>query len=322
MTHTKDAETVCPVCSACLKDNAETIPYPDVNRVSEFGDDFKQIRFCCQCGLGVVYPDIDDQKLARYYNNGGFWVVPKPHFLFRQAVVSSLLGQSRWKSIEEALARSHINRKIRILDIGAGYGFIGLHAARSTQFELSLYTCVEPDYRMRDYLVSIWEKYSRKGSLEVKSSLEDVIEKFEVVVLSHVLEHVKDPLGMLRKAVSFLSESGVVLIDVPNRDYSFKKNVFPHLIFFDHKSLEYAVREEGLLSLENLFGYGTDAKYSPLNKNPPLGVRLASGMLRIGQKLMPHRQLAFLFERHYGINRINPQGTWLRAIARKLPNNV
>lgn len=41
-------------------------------------------------------------------------------------------------------------------------------------------------------------------------------EKFDTVTMLNVLEHVTDPIGVLKKAASFLSDDGVLLVHVPN----------------------------------------------------------------------------------------------------------
>lgn len=41
-------------------------------------------------------------------------------------------------------------------------------------------------------------------------------EKFDTVILAHILEHVDDPLPVLQVAKRFVKNGGVVLIDVPN----------------------------------------------------------------------------------------------------------
>jgi 2-polyprenyl-3-methyl-5-hydroxy-6-metoxy-1,4-benzoquinol methylase len=44
----------------------------------------------------------------------------------------------------------------------------------------------------------------------------DLSEKFDTIVLAHVLEHVEDPILVLRKAKSLLKKDGIIIIDVPN----------------------------------------------------------------------------------------------------------
>lgn len=40
--------------------------------------------------------------------------------------------------------------------------------------------------------------------------------KFDNIVLGHVLEHVENPVDILRKCKSFLSDDGLILVAVPN----------------------------------------------------------------------------------------------------------
>jgi SAM-dependent methyltransferase len=44
----------------------------------------------------------------------------------------------------------------------------------------------------------------------------DITEKFSTVLMLEVLEHVIDPVALLRKAASFLAEDGVMIVHVPN----------------------------------------------------------------------------------------------------------
>lgn len=41
-------------------------------------------------------------------------------------------------------------------------------------------------------------------------------DKFDTIIMAHILEHVKDPTLILRKVKNWLKDDGVVLIDVPN----------------------------------------------------------------------------------------------------------
>jgi len=41
-------------------------------------------------------------------------------------------------------------------------------------------------------------------------------EKFDTIIMAHILEHVDDPVVVLIQAIKFLSPDGVVIIDVPN----------------------------------------------------------------------------------------------------------
>jgi len=71
---------------------------------------------------------------------------------------------------------------------------------------------------------------------------------FDLVWMNHVLEHFNDPIGVLKKAVSLLSETGVLFIGVPDADFIFKTGVpgYPHFKMEEHYTLwsEQALIEE------------------------------------------------------------------------------
>ena len=59
----------------------------------------------------------------------------------------------------------------------------------------------------------------KKGHTIVQSYFEDAklpLGAFDVIVMNHTLEHVKNPLLVLKKAKTLLRDGGLLLIDVPN----------------------------------------------------------------------------------------------------------
>jgi 2-polyprenyl-3-methyl-5-hydroxy-6-metoxy-1,4-benzoquinol methylase len=70
------------------------------------------------------------------------------------------------------------------------------------------------------------DKLIRKAQKEIRSEkvtfirsyFEDfeISEKFDTILLAHVLEHVDNPEFVIKKVVEFLKENGVLIIDVPN----------------------------------------------------------------------------------------------------------
>lgn len=59
---------------------------------------------------------------------------------------------------------------------------------------------------------------------------DDFKEEYDLIWMSHVLEHFDDPLAVLRKAHKLLSETGVIYIATPDIDFISKHGVtgFPH----------------------------------------------------------------------------------------------
>jgi SAM-dependent methyltransferase len=68
----------------------------------------------------------------------------------------------------------------------------------------------------------------------------------DLVVVSHVLEHVTDPVGFLTAVTSRLNRGGVLFIEVPCRDWEHKTQDEPHLLFFDKPPMERLLHRVGV----------------------------------------------------------------------------
>jgi SAM-dependent methyltransferase len=80
-------------------------------------------------------------------------------------------------------------------------------------------------------------------------------DSFDVVILSHVLEHCRDPRNAIRSAKSILASGGTLMIEVPNSDcagFVELREIWPwsdiprHLSFFTQRSIQSLVESEGL----------------------------------------------------------------------------
>lgn len=96
----------------------------------------------------------------------------------------------------------------RLADVGGGLGFLAAAAAeRGWQSEL-----VEPVPDAVRFAVETFGVRAHQGGID---DLE-VLGPYDVVVLSHVLEHLPDALGALRRLAAALSPGGVAYVEVPN----------------------------------------------------------------------------------------------------------
>ena len=80
-------------------------------------------------------------------------------------------------------------------------------------------------------------------------------ERYDLILLRHVLEHVHDPIGFLQSLARRLTPGGVLYVEVPNQDSAYirlfgaRANVFAvpfHLFYFAGPSLERVVNAAGL----------------------------------------------------------------------------
>jgi SAM-dependent methyltransferase len=112
-----------------------------------------------------------------------------------------------------------------ILEIGPGVGYL---AEKWLKFSPNIkYSVVETDSSCHTAL--------KKLGVNVFIDIEQIPESsiFDLVIHSHVLEHVIKPVEFLELNIKHLRRGGVLFIDVPCNDWKFKEIDEPHLLFFD-----------------------------------------------------------------------------------------
>jgi SAM-dependent methyltransferase len=139
---------------------------------------------------------------------------------------------------------------------------------------------------------------------------------FDLVIISHVLEHLKNPQDLLQKAKSALGPNGVVLIEVPHKDYWYKIDVYGHVLFFGADQLRRLGERVGF-SICDVSVYGKGAEQTPMNpKSNPLIKWVDTGVYR-GRRILPFSVMSAYYRWSYGIDQKNPNGTWIRAVFKR-----
>ena len=137
---------------------------------------------------------------------------------------------------------------------------------------------------------------ARCGTIDV---LHEVSERYDAITLSHVIEHVYDPLSLLRNLYRLLKPGGTLWLETPNLDSlgharygSAWRDLDPprHLVLFNPQSLADLVRQAGFENLRRhwngLVVYSVFAASEAIKENrdtssasrngrPPLGDLLA-----------------------------------------------
>ena len=310
------ASLCCCVCQTTFnRDNAKLQPYPGAR---ERQGAPQNILYCPHCGLGMANPMPTQAHLDILYNDSGFWgKTEKLTVIPRHLPVPFGLARARWQVI-----RPHLNgvavKSLRILDIGAGHGCMGLTVKQLAGVTLARYTVVEPDAALRSNLADTWVQADNPGQLQGFSTLDKVEGTFDLIVLSHILEHLIQPLPFLEKVRSLLDGQGLLFIDVPHQDFRFKSDVFPHLQFFAPDHVRLLVEKLALESLE-ISTWGRSWQQTPLRHPQEGGV----GLLRFMEKLvnkfkksLPESVSLAFFSWYFGFSDPHPRGTWIRAVAR------
>jgi SAM-dependent methyltransferase len=129
----------------------------------------------------------------------------------------------------------------RVLDVGAGAGHVAI-ATRDAMPSIEI-TCVEADPAAKAWLAA--------KQFTAFDSLEDIQGIFDAVYLIEVIEHVDNPIRILKKLRSILSPSGQLFMTTPcgqTTSGRFVRTAFEtveHVHFFTEKSLTRALLAAG-----------------------------------------------------------------------------
>jgi SAM-dependent methyltransferase len=128
----------------------------------------------------------------------------------------------------QAFAAAHFGtgKQIRLLDVGAGLGVFP-HAVKRAGWSCS---AIDPDERavahMRDHV-------------GVDATLGDFMRieglgQFDIVTFNKVLEHVEDPVAMLRRARQFVAPGGFVYLELPDGEMAAEAGAGREEFFVEH----------------------------------------------------------------------------------------
>jgi len=146
----------------------------------------------------------------------------------------------------------HLSGKAgRLLDIGSGNGQF-LTAARSAGW---LVHGVEPD----PVSANLARNFGLKITIGYIEDLPEDLPLFDMITVSHVLEHIHEPYNFLKRCARRLKVGGTIWIDTPNieclghlRYLSSWRGLEPprHLVLFSSSSLQALLNEAGFESFE------------------------------------------------------------------------
>ncbi|MEM7085923.1 MAG: class I SAM-dependent methyltransferase [Bacteroidota bacterium] len=154
-------------------------------------------------GFLQTHPQPQVETLSKYYESEAYI----SHTDAKKGLMAFLYQRVKGYSLNKkrSLIRKLNNGKGSLLDIGAGTGEF-LKVAQKGGWNIS---GIEPNEKAR--------AIARNKNINLKASIEDVLgEKFDVVTLWHVLEHLPDLEASIRKIESLIVDGGILIIAVPN----------------------------------------------------------------------------------------------------------
>jgi SAM-dependent methyltransferase len=218
----------CPLCGVTLALRFEGI------RDLVTGESFSVLT-CGTCNLGVTAPRVTD--LARYYGTQ-YWGG-------RHSFTAEYCARRRVKILTRMTQGATSGR---VLDFGCGDGTFLRRASQAGWTSFG----VEASFRPEDAAPEGYEVFNSLDAVRSRGP-------FNAITMWHVLEHLTDPLAMVRELEGLLAPGGVFIIGVPDADGVQARtlgadwmhlDVPRHLYHFGRTSLE------RLLSLTSLSPFG------------------------------------------------------------------
>ena len=221
-----------------------------------------QIIECTNCGL-VTLSSLQHIQAGHYEDSGMHGdALPSIESWLRN---SEQDDQRRFEMLKSVL----VNRKV--LDFGCGAaGFV-----RKAQLLAAEVVGVELESRVREY----WG-----DSIELHGELENVRGSYDLITAFHVVEHLPDPLAMMKELATRLKDQGRLVIEVPSSEDAlltlYENDAFQrftywsqHLFLFNAETLRRLAMQAGLrvISIQQFQRYPLSNHLYWLSRNRPGG---------------------------------------------------
>jgi 2-polyprenyl-3-methyl-5-hydroxy-6-metoxy-1,4-benzoquinol methylase len=279
----------CPICegtNTALHAVAEDIEYFTSSQKVSYSR-------CNDCAVLFVSPMLYD-RLDEIY--------PKNYYSFAPAGPAGLVQrvkQALDRRIFRAVMRQIPGEKLAALDIGGGSGWL-LDAVKGVDPRVATTQVVDFDSGAKAAAERAGHRYFL-GTIEQFESAE----KFDLILMLNLIEHVRRPDEVLAKARSLLAPGGLILIKTPNYD-ALDARIFRHrswggyhaprhFVLFDRDSFTRVAKDQGLQVKS--FAYAQGAPFwtvSALNELRLLGlVKISRERPSIYHPLVPLLQAIF-----------------------------
>lgn len=282
---------------------------------------FKGLRraHCRNCGMGFAAPMPSDGAIDEY--NASYFESAhggQPQDPLTSAFFSGL-ARLRMAHVERYLLKYDIHVS-RLMELGPGPGFFARSWLR--KYPATGYLAIETDASCHALLKAAGVR------LIDASAISEADEKVDFIVMSHVLEHVPDPVKFLVNATRNLRQGGAIFIEVPCQDWKHKPIDEPHLLFFDKNPMNLLLGKLGFSDIEVSYhgqeierlrsGSATRAKWLALRSRLiSMGLVAPFAIARPGMEALVdplERALVFPYRAHLESSR---PAWWLRAVAHK-----
>ncbi len=211
--------------------------FKEHNPLPYLGD--RRILQCGSCGIVFLSPEISMKDSESYYREGDYWRDKLNDPLQRE-----MLSRNARAMLSLITLHKKPDKSVKLLDIGSHEGTFVEEALKFGYQAQG----IEPNKR-------IAAEARARGLPITEGAIESLAgeEKFDIITLFHVLEHLPDPQLALEKIKNHLKTDGILALEIPNIEsylakrhgLSWKFIALEHLWYFSPLTLKHLLKEAG-----------------------------------------------------------------------------
>lgn len=247
-----EVERICPICCSQTATKHLGLLKATSYHVRGIGPKHFDLVCCSACELIFLSPLPPQKAFESLY-------IRFPQFVGHPAYQGSqakMALEFYRNCLAEILSRLPTGQSFdRVLEIGSGVSLISL-AAKLLDYRT---VAVAQDISPEASELCPWVDHYFVGTLESKEEEIQALGPYDVISMTHVIEHLPHPVHVLRLCSNWLSERGTIFVTAPSRPVgwndsssfeiwkNWEYNHTPaHLQYFNHRSLEQCSLQSGL----------------------------------------------------------------------------
>lgn len=246
-------------CDYCFSEEADALAQE--TRILHLPEPYKIVR-CCSCGLTFMSPRMTAEEYRAFYSSQ----------YYADYDYGAILSEERNPKFERRVrtCNSFKPRRGRLLDIGTATGEF-LKAAQDGGWQVwgTEVSAFAAEQAKKNFGLDVFVGEVHDAPYEPGF--------FDIIHLSHVLEHVPSPRGTLRSIFRLLKDDGMVVIEVPNqfdnwferiagmvgRRHMAQEPSMHHVYFYAPRTLRMLLAKEGYTSVIRTYSLNTPYAKKP-----------------------------------------------------------
>ena len=191
-------------CPICFSDDHNTV-FTQKILLAQLSDSFEQcVRICKNCGMIYVSPYLDSPTLFRFYSEFSLYEYSFDNYSYPTPLKKHAQQQFDYINSLELNFKS-------VLDIGCSHGYLLSLFKNQGKFVHG----IEPSSKLKSLAKEIYDIDITTDFIDQNFSHGH---KYDLIIISHVLEHITNPIQFLSYVSNLLAEGGHLFIETPCLD--------------------------------------------------------------------------------------------------------